>query len=210
MIIDNESVNDPFDIAQHLNRYFADIGPRLSYHVCSPLEDHISYLGTRQINDFILAPTYGQEVLTIIKELKYCSPGYDDIPTQVNKHVAPSISPMLVHLFNSSFRFSIFPDDFKLAKVDRKFASNYRPISVLPHFIKILEKLTYNRLKEFCGTLNTITDSQYGFRKHSTETALLKLTTKILDLWMKICTLWEYFKIYVYSILLDKLEKYGM
>lgn len=151
MIINNESVNDPFHTAQHLNRYLADIGPRLSDQICSHLEDHMTYLGTRQIDEFILAPTYEQEVLTIIKELKDCSPGDDDVPMHVMKQVAPSISPILVHLFNSSFRFGIFPDDFKLAKVvpifksgDRKLASNYRPISVLSAFSKILEKLTYN------------------------------------------------------------------
>lgn len=69
MIIDNESINDPFDIANHLNSYLTDIGPKLSDQIFSPLEDNMPYLGTRQIDDFILAPTCEQEVLTIIQEL---------------------------------------------------------------------------------------------------------------------------------------------
>lgn len=43
MIINNESVNDPFHIAQHLNRYLADIGPRLSDQICNRLEDHVIF-----------------------------------------------------------------------------------------------------------------------------------------------------------------------
>ena len=64
------------------------------------------------------------------------------------------------------------PDDLKIAKIipvyksdDKKIVSNYRPISVLPAFSKILEKLVYNRLLDFINQHNLLSKDQYGFRK---------------------------------------------
>ena len=56
-------------------------------------------------------------------------------------------------LFDSSLSLGIFPDSMKIVKVTQVFkagkkelVSNYRPISVLPCFSKILEKIMYNRV----------------------------------------------------------------
>jgi hypothetical protein len=53
--------------------------------------------------------------------------------------------------------------------------SNYRPISILPIFSKILETLmyTYNRVMSFLNKFNLISNAQNGFRKKkSTFTAI--------------------------------------
>ena len=81
----------------------------------------------------------------------------------------------------------VFPDQLKLAKVvpifkygDRLKVSNYRPISILSPFAKLLEKLYYTRRISFANKNNIIVDNQYGFRKNlSTELALLDLTNQI-------------------------------
>jgi len=58
--------------------------------------------------------------------------------------------------------------------------SNYRPISILPVFSKILEKVLYNRLLEFIDKHNILSSNQYGFSKNtSTSMALLDLFDKI-------------------------------
>ena len=58
--------------------------------------------------------------------------------------------------------------------------SNYRPVSVLPIFSKIFERVVYNRLISYVDRLNILTENQYGFRKdHSTSLALLDLYNKI-------------------------------
>ena len=71
----------------------------------------------------------------------------------------------------------------KVAKVtpifktgEKSSISNYRPISVLPCFSKILERTMYNRLYD-CFTANSILfKKQFAFRAgHSTEDALLEL-----------------------------------
>ncbi len=75
----------------------------------------------------------------------------------------------------------------KIAKVfplyktgDRHNFSNYRPLSLLPQFPKILEKLFYNRLDKFLDGHKFISDSQYGFRPNSsTSMALIDLVEEI-------------------------------
>ena len=72
----------------------------------------------------------------------------------------------------------------KIAKVTPVFKggdsadlSNYRPISALPYFSKILERLMYNRLYEHLSN-----PKQFRFQKgHSTDHALLQLVDQIYE-----------------------------
>jgi len=82
----------------------------------------------------------------------------------------------------------IIPNDLKISEVisiyrsdDVKSVSNYRPISILPAFSKIIEKLIYNGLLDLINIHNILSNNQYGFRKRiSTSMALIeKLTTSI-------------------------------
>jgi hypothetical protein len=62
----------------------------------------------------------------------------------------------LAHIYNSFPESGVFPERFKIAKVkplhkegDKRDMENYRPISLLYTFSKILEKVMYNRLLFF-------------------------------------------------------------
>ena len=64
------------------------------------------------------------------------------------------------------------PDEIKIAKIIPIFKagsnsefSNYRPISVLPGFSKIYEKIFCIRINKFLESNNIISPNQYGFRK---------------------------------------------
>ena len=60
--------------------------------------------------------------------------------------------------------------------------SNYRPISLLSQFSKILQKLFERRLSRFLEKNLILNNSQYGFRcNRSTLTALVEMTEKILS-----------------------------
>ena len=80
-----------------------------------------------------------------------------------------------------------FIESFKIAKVvpihkqgDRKNISNYRPISLLPCFSKLLEKVVHSRLCNFFDKSQFFFDQQFGFReKHSTELAATYLVNRI-------------------------------
>jgi len=78
--------------------------------------------------------------------------GTDEIPEYVVKQCIELKVP-LANIYNASLKSGTFPDKLKIAKVtpihkkgDLRDVSNYRPISVLPVFSKLLEKLMYNRL----------------------------------------------------------------
>jgi len=66
---------------------------------------------------------------------------------------------------------------------DRAKVNNYRPISVLPSFSKIFEKLVFNTVEFLVSYLekhSILSDSQYGLRKGpSTSLAILDMVDKI-------------------------------
>ena len=103
------------------------------------------------------APVTVSEVGQVINSLKSnSSAGFDEIPMSLVKQCLCYFIKPLVHIYNVSFQTGIFPDMMKKAKIrplfkkgDRQDIQNYRPISILSAFSKILEKLTYNRLLSF-------------------------------------------------------------
>ena len=92
-------------------------------------------------------------------------------------------------IFKKSISSGIFPDKLKIAKVtpifksgDQSLVSNYRPISVLPVFSKLLERIMYNRVLNYLNNKNLLYEKQFGFQNNSsTDHAILNLVNKISD-----------------------------
>ena len=130
-----------------------------------------------------------EEIVKIIGNFKDSAAGWDDIKPSVIKHVKTSLKRPLAHISNLSFANGIFPNELKIANVvpiykgnDEMEFSNYRPVSVLPVFSKLLERLMYNRLIDFINENKLLYKFQFGFQKgKSTNMALIMLIDKISE-----------------------------
>ena len=61
---------------------------------------------------------------------------------------------------------------------NRQKLTNYRPVSILPCFSKILEKLAYSRIFDFLNYNSVLCPPQYRFRpKQSTVRAILDIVS---------------------------------
>ena len=117
------------------------------------------------------------------------SSGYDDISADVVKKASDEIFVILKHIFNISLAKEIFLDKLKIVRVtpifkigNRTLVTNYRPISVLPCFSKLLERIMYDRLHKCLEEDNIPYQKQFGFQNaHSTEHAVPQLVTQITE-----------------------------
>ena len=95
----------------------------------------------------------------------------------------------LTLLINKSIAQGKFPDELKLAKVlpiykneDEQMIQNYRPISVLPFFSKIFEKIISIYITDFIEENGLFYSNQIGFRKsHGTNHAIISLVEKVSE-----------------------------
>jgi hypothetical protein len=125
-----------------------------------------------------------REVENVIKSLKLKnSHGYDEIRTKLLK-----ISSPLTRICNKSLLPGIFLDHLKYPEIkplfkkgDKLDISEYRPISLLTAFSKVLEKAKNIQLLEHLNKNNVLVEEKFGFRtKSSADKAIYKLTNEIL------------------------------
>ena len=131
----------------------------------------------------------------------------------------------MLHIFNLSIQTGIFPNELKIASVTPIFKGgenwklgNCRPISVLPCFSKILERIMYNRLYKYLTDSNKQYKKQFGFQTgHSTKHSIILLVDQIKSNFEKdqytlgvFIDLSKVFYIVHHKILIAKLEIYGI
>ncbi|CAB4017509.1 Hypothetical predicted protein, partial [Paramuricea clavata] len=111
--------------------------------------------------------------------------GPDKIPARLLKECGRQIAPSICELFNVSLRVGRLPVEWKSANVTpvhkkhlKELAENYRPISLLPIIVKLLERCVCRRLYEH--VISAISLGQHGFlRNRSCTTQLLQVLHKI-------------------------------
>ena len=188
--IDERIIEDPREIAESLNNYFVDIGKNTDMNIpINPVIKPEIYLKNENLNNFIISEVTNEEILEIITNLVNKSSGPQSIPTDLLKLVADLIITPLSKLISNSFNTGVFPDALKVCKVipihkgdSADELNNYRPISLLSIFDKIIEKLMHKRLYSFLEQHNILFQNQFGFRKNNSTTfALLEITEKIKE-----------------------------
>ncbi len=145
-------MTDRRKIANAFNKYFVSIATQLNEQMSDlPLSSHtipsfMKFMEPSNKKSIVMFDCNGVEVLDILNELQNSKSS--DIPVKVIKRAAPIISPLLSSYYNIMMQAGTFPDVSKTGKVtpifkkgDPQLLENYRPISTLPIFGKVFEKL---------------------------------------------------------------------
>ena len=96
--------------------------------------------------------------------------GYDNISIKMIKICNEAVTIPLKFIFEEPLKKEIFPDIWKKGNIipahkkeDKALINNYRPISLLPIFGKISERVIYNSLFNYFLSNKLFTPSQSGF-----------------------------------------------
>ena len=187
-------------------------------------ETKINNKPRNNVNQFHFSETSGLEVKKIVKSIKTNACGVDDISAFFIKISIDYTADILADIINASFSNNFFPTRWKEAivkpipKNDNPVqASDYRPISLLPAFSKIAEKIAAKQMSTFLKEHKLLDKLQSAYKNaHSTTTALLTVSDDIFkaidESEVTLLTLLDYSKAFDtanHRLILAKLKHFG-
>ena len=216
------------DIVEEFNSYFVGVGSNLASKIpaCDDKLNVFDHLIKDNSNSMFLCGINKSDILEIVRKMKNkTSTDIYSIDMVIIKEVIDVIVGPLTYICNLSFQKGIFPNNMKTAKVipifkngDRHCFDNYRPVSLLPQFSKILENLFAKQLDLFLDKYELLSEHQYGFRGNRTTTyAVMEMVEEVTKAIENdefsvgiYIDLQKAFDTIDHRILLRKLEKYGL
>jgi len=180
----NSVLRNSYEIAESFNHQFIDSVNETVSSMSVPSQ-HFKFSSLSK--SMGLEETNSDEIINAIQSLKNVSPGIDNIKPQVIKFLKNEIAEPLCYLINNMFQSGIYPDIFKTAIVipinktgKKNDIQDYRPVSILSSFNKVVEKILYKRIMNFVQKNELLYIKQFGFReKSNTETAVIELINDI-------------------------------
>ena len=101
------------------------------------------------------------------------SPGPDQLPNELIKHMPESMHSLLFHFFKLCWKLGKTPHTWKTSitllfykKGDPTHPANYRPIALLNTMYKLWTGIICHILSAYCEQHGILSDPQEGFRKH--------------------------------------------
>ena len=186
----NKVLTNPKTIANAFNSFFANIGNELGNNVTPTDQIYTNYLPRPNDKSLFFDPVNVSDVLEIASKIKTkTSCDNNNISTKLLKTSIHNTAVPLTHITNLSLSTGVFPQNMKIARVipifkkgDRTLFNNYRPISILPAFSKIVEKIVATKLIKFLESTKQLYKHQYGFRpRHSTIHPVIHLMNQIAE-----------------------------
>ena len=187
--------NDPAKLSEDFKDFFAEKVNKIRADIEDEAEDLVlgvdDQIPPGVINNLSSFSTITlEDVEKKIKSMsnKFCS--LDPIPTFLLKSCSDVLSPIILHIVNSSIATAEFPAYMKKAVVkptlkkddaDSDCLKNYRPISNLPVISKILERVVLHQLNNHLSENDLHSSEQSGYRPHhSCETLLVTMNDNII------------------------------
>lgn len=184
-----DASTEPKKVANLFNDFFVDIGITLSKNIIQQNNNQKENIYNDMTFDDIFSKDISEkDICDIINNLKDdTAAGHDKVNVKLLKSICTSIVHPLMYIFNLSIKNCVFPETFKKAIViplykngSQNELNNYRPISMLCNFSKILEKIIKTRLITYLEKNKLLSNNQFGFRPGlSSEDALYNVTKYI-------------------------------
>ena len=167
LLVDNNFVPDIQTKTNIFNTFFAEQCTPLNNSSVLPVNQ--TFLTQSRLNFINLNE---DEILKVIRALNiHKAHGHDDISIRMIKVCDKSLLKPLIILFGNSIKSSCYSDIWKRSNIipvhkknDKQLVNNYRPISLLPIFGKIFEKIIFNKIYNFLLEENLLNSNQSGFR----------------------------------------------
>ena len=150
-------ISDYLEIANGFNNFFSQVGPNLASEIELSDVSYDSFLSDNNPVNFNFSRISETDILKMCNQLKpKLSSGVDFISNKLLKLISPIIITPLHYLINLSLESGYIPSELKIARIvpvvkdgDSHSYTNYRPISLIRSFAKLLEKIVSKHLFGF-------------------------------------------------------------